>query len=317
MTKQAGKLDPNSNVGYAFRKYFSKMGDVNLSTEVMNIEADKLITLVGKEKGEMISNLLTYGFKTSDLQARSVLLSASVKHFESGLKKFGHLKNSDNIAFRNGMKKHLGLDTFYGKDMYIDDIMLSLTHKNEKETAFKFAELTVNTALFDYRTMSKPQFSQLAKKGEVYSAATVFSSWSLYYANKMKSYVGAASQGNYKPLAGLLGTATLWYYGMSELADSDNYFVQNFGRKGVSRTPGVAGVMLPYTFAAKPMGGMMVNPFGTLLSGFTKPMSLVNDRINKNKDMFDMMSNEMMRRKGPIAGLVDEMGRTFGQIKGE
>ena len=309
------KYKPDSTEAYVFERYMSKLGDINLATEIHNIDTSKTFNFVGKKVGKKISNFLTYLYKSSDLQARVVVLDASTDHFRKGMKKFGHLKNVDNIKFRSEMRKHLNLDNFYGKDIEIDDLMLSLTHRNEKETAYKFADLTTNTALFDYSAGAKPQFSQLAKKGDFYRAATMFSSWGLFYSNIAKSYAAAASQGNYKPLIGLAGAATVWGTTMSSMADSDNYFVRNFGAKGISRTPGLAAIMTPASMAKRSLGGMIVNPLEAMTAGFLTPMNAIQNKMTKNKDFLDYQINEMTKRKGPLLNYIDNAMETYRELK--
>jgi len=312
MKSHTKHLDPNSTLGYNTRRYFSDMGNLNLSTEKV-LQTPELDQLVGKTLGRKIMDMATWLFRGSDLMARSVLFTSANNHFEAGIKKFGHLKGKDNIQYLMKMRDHLGLDAIHANDIGVDDLMRKLLHSDIKEPAYLFSKITTNHALFDYRPMAKPMFTKRGRQSEIHSAATVFTSWGLYNTNVIKSYAQAASRGNYKPLMGLGAMASLWYYGMSELADSDNYLVSSFGRKGVSRTPGVSAVLGPYEFASRPLGGMLVNPLSVLTEGFVKPLSWMNNSASKI-DKFDFLARELGKTRSPIMGNFKEIKNVYDEM---
>ena len=312
MRNHTKNLDPNSTIGYNIRRYFTEMGNANLSTGKI-ADTDQIAGFLGEGIGKKVSDFLTYTFKGSDLMARSVLFTASNSHFEKGMKKFGHLKGVDNNAFLVSMKKHLNLDAIHGQDIATSELMRKLLHSNIKEPAYLYSKMTTNHALFDYRPMAKPMFSKRGRASDAHSAATVFTSWGLYNSTVVKSYVQAASRGNIKPLLGLATMASIWYTGMSELVDSDNYFLKSFGRKGVSRTPGMAGITLGYDIISRPIGGMLVNPIASLTELFVKPMSKLNNDVSKT-DKFDFLARELSKSQSPITGIVKEIGTVYEQF---
>ena len=154
----------------------------------------------------------------------------------------------------------------------------------------------------------------MAKKSELHSAATVFTSWGLYYTNIAKAYVQSAQRGNFKPLMGLLGMASLWYWKMSLLSDSDNYFVSSFGKKGLTRTPGLSAITLPYDMLSRDFGGFAVAPVAFLTNSFIKPLAVMNDGVNKNKDKFDWMSEQLWQYNSPMTSTAKEFGNIFSEI---
>lgn len=312
LQKHTKHLDPNSTLGYNTRRYFSEMGNSNLSTEKI-MQSPELDQLVGKTLGRKILDMATWLFRGSDLFARSVLFTASNNHFEAGVKKFGHLKGKDNIKYIMEMKKHLNLDAIHAQDISIDELTRKLLHSDIKEPAYIFSKMTTNHALFDYRPMAKPMFTKRGRQSELHSAATVFTSWGFYNTNVIKSYIQAASRGNMKPIMGLAAMASLWYYGMSDLASSDNYFVSSFGRKGISRTPGVSGVLLPLEMATHPLGGMVVNPLSVMSSGFVDVLAWMNNSKSKT-DKFDHLARELENTRSPIMGDFKEIKNIFDEV---
>jgi len=312
LKRKLNRLDPDSLRGKTIYKYFAEHSDLNLSTAKEGIEASDLFGQhLGKRFGGFVNDALTYMFRTSDMHARSLLLDASAAHYESALKKFGHLKGKDQLQFLSKMKKELNLDTFFGKDMQLEQIMNLLPAKDPSRAAYAYAKLTVNQALFDYRPHSRPNFVKLGRKNDLLKAATVFTSWPLYYAQVARSYAGAAASGNYKPLANLAATAVVWGGVMSALSESDNEFVSKFGTKGVGRTPGMASFLMPASLVTRDAGGIMSGTIQNISYMPAKIMSISNNWITKNKDSFDRLVRETEKGKSASRRTIENIVETI------